>query len=344
MNHLFRIFLASLLAFACALSQEPSRPITFALVGDIMLGSDFPNGNRLPPDEGRELFSEAKEFLLAADVAVGNLECPITTVRETKKVAVPGMKYVFRMPKYLAPRLAEAGFDVLSTANNHARDFGLEGRLETEKILDSLGIKHTGRRGDIANLEIRGTTIAVIGFYTNAECFSLLDIPDAVATVESLSKVNDIVVVSFHGGAEGVEETRLPEGNEEFLGDNRGNLRLFARSVVDAGADIVFGHGPHVPRAIEIYNGKIIAYSLGNFCTWWGISVSGACGLAPLLWAELDCEGNILGLKIISFEQMTKHYPIIDFKKRAEKLILDLSRKDISELPKHIFDLAQEQQ
>lgn len=319
--------------FGLLFAQEDKRTITFAMVGDIMLGTDYPDDSRMPSDGGKFLFSESAQFLRSADVAIGNLEGPITTATKCSKNLVQGRSYAFRMPPSLAPLLKDAGFDVLNTANNHANDFGLAGREDTERILDSLGIKHTGRLGKIAMLERNGIKISVIGFSHNPGNYPLLDIDRAVELVDSLEKISDIIVATFHGGAEGVEFLNLSAGMEYYLDERRGDLRAFARSLVDAGADIVFGHGPHVPRAMEIYNGKLIAYSLGNFCTWFGISVKGECGLAPLLWAELDSSGNLLDAKIISFEQSSKHYPVLDPENRAENLITRLSLSDVAQNP-----------
>ncbi|MBT4483910.1 MAG: CapA family protein [Candidatus Latescibacteria bacterium] len=336
--------------FAVDLSfaENPPKRVTFALVGDIMPGSDFPDSSKiLPADEGRYLFRYVKKMLSSADVAIGNLEGTITrsnnvikviqdstiVVQDSTFVVQDSTTYVFRIPPFLGSRLAEAGFDVLSTANNHANDFGLDGQLETESILDSLGIAYTGRKGCIAELSVNGLQIAVVGFSPNPGKYSLIDIDAATALVESLDSRFDIVVVTFHGGAEGEEFTHTPTGQEHFLGEKRGDLRLFVHRVVDAGADVVFGHGPHVPRGMELYRNKIIAYSLGNFCTWYGINVRGVNGLAPLLWIEVDSEGNLQHMKIVSFEQQSFHYPVPDPDKRAEKLIIELSKTDFGSFP-----------
>jgi len=306
-----------------------------------MLGTDYPDSLRnIPADDGRPLFTYAGKILSSADVAVGNLEGPITGADSCGKALEDSTVYVFRMPPNLAVSLAEAGFDVLTTANNHSNDFGLPGRMETESILDSLGIRHTGRAGDVASLLVRGTSVAVIGFSTGPGNHSLLDVDDAVAAVGALKSRYDIVAVSFHGGGEGEEYMNLPDGPECYLGEPRGALRKFAHRVVDAGADVVFGHGPHVPRGIEVYRGRIIAYSLGNFCTWFGINVQGVKGLAPLLWVEVYPDGALRSMRILSFEQESRHYPVPDPRKRAEKIIRDLSVEDFGSFP-HEFIRAE---
>jgi hypothetical protein len=90
---------------------------------------------------------------------------------------------------------------------------------------------------------------------------------------------------------------------EMYNGENRGNMRLFTHAAIDAGADVIFGHGPHVVRAMELYNKRLIAYSLGNFCTYSGVSVLGICGLAPLLKVNLNKKGEFLNGQIVSYSQ-----------------------------------------
>jgi poly-gamma-glutamate capsule biosynthesis protein CapA/YwtB (metallophosphatase superfamily) len=303
--------------------------LRLAFVGDIMLGSDW-GGLTPPPDSGRALFSEAKPFLDSADIAVGNLEGPLTTSSACTKKTVKGKSYAFRMPPYLALSLKDAGFDVLNTANNHANDFGEEGKRQTIATLDSLGLKHTGFTGDIAYLETESLTVAVIGFGHSPGCNDIRDIPKAKALVAKADSAADIVVVTFHGGAEGPSALHVRGETETFYGENRGNVLVFARACVEAGADLVVGHGPHVPRAMEIYQGRLIAYSLGNFCTWNGINVSGLGGLAPMLLVEVDSTGKFIRGRVVSFTQQKAHYPQIDPGREAFKLMRDLTLEDLA--------------
>lgn len=301
--------------------------IRLAFVGDIMLGSDW-GSLSLPPDSGHFLFFEAKPFLDSADIAIGNLEGPLTTSSACTKKTVKGKSYAFRMPPWLAVNLLDAGFDVLNTANNHANDFGEEGKRQTIATLDSLGIKHTGFTGDIAYFEVDSLMVAIIGFGHSPGCNDIRDINMAKALVAMADSSADIVLVTFHGGAEGPSALHVRGATETFYKENRGNVLEFARACVDAGADLVAGHGPHVPRAMEMYQGRLIAYSLGNFCTWNGINVSGLGGLAPMLVVEIDEEGNFLAGRIISFTQQKAHYPQIDPDGEALRLIVVLTEED----------------
>ncbi|MEO0145377.1 MAG: CapA family protein [candidate division WOR-3 bacterium] len=302
--------------------------LRLAFVGDIMMGSDW-GGLSPPPDSGRFLFSEARPFLDSADIAIGNLEGPLTTSSACTKRTVKGRSYAFRMPPWLAVNLLDAGFDVLNTANNHANDFGEEGKRQTIAVLDSLGLKHTGFLGDIGYLEVEGLRVAVVGFGHSPGCNDIRDIGKAKAIVAMADSSADIVVVTFHGGAEGPSALHLKAQTETFYSENRGNVVEFARACVDAGADVVVGHGPHVPRAMELYKGRLIAYSLGNFCTWNGINVSGLGGIAPMLLVDVDSAGNFLAGRIVSFTQRKAHYPQIDPEAEAFKLIKALTEEDL---------------
>jgi hypothetical protein len=159
----------------------------------------------------------------------------------------------------------------------------------------------------------------------------LLDYEIAVATVADFALQHDIVVVSFHGGAEGQDVMHLPFGEEEYYGEPRGDVVLFARRVIDAGADLVIGHGPHVVRAIELYNGRLIAYSLGNFATYYGISVDGLKGVAPILITTLNGDGRFIDGRIVSTIQVRPGGPRPDERHRALRLIRDLSIEDFGE-------------
>ena len=301
--------------------------LRLAFVGDIMMGSDWGNLGP-PPDSGRFLFSEAKPFLDSADIAIGNLEGPLTTSSACRKKTVKGKSYAFRMPPWLAFNLRDAGLDVLNTANNHANDFGEEGKRQTIATLDSVGIKHTGFTGDIAYLEAESLIVAIIGFGHSPGCNDIRDIKGAKALVAKADSSADIVLVTFHGGAEGPSALHVMGVTETFYSENRGNVLEFAHACVDAGADLVVGHGPHVPRGMELYGGRLIAYSLGNFCTWNGINVSGLGGLAPMLMVEIDSAGNFLTGQIVSFTQQKAHYPQLDPDGEAFNLIKSLTEED----------------
>ncbi len=100
---------------------------------------------------------------------------------------------------------------------------------------------------------------------------------------QNLKQQCDIVIVSFHGGGEGTGFEHVPFKIESYNNEKRGDVHAFAHNAIDAGADLILGNGPHVCRAMELYKNRLIAYSLGNFCTYRSVSVEGIGGLAPLL-------------------------------------------------------------
>ena len=149
------------------------------------------------------------------------------------------------------------------------------------------------------------------------------------AILDDLRPKCDILIVSFHGGAEGRTHTHLPQGHEFFLGEDRGDLRTFTHFCIDNGADIVYGHGPHVVRCMEVYNGRFIAYSLGNFCTPYGMNLKGVSGYAPVIEVNTDRKGHFLGGRIHSFIQYPGTGPRRDDKRSVARQIRQLSQQDI---------------
>jgi poly-gamma-glutamate capsule biosynthesis protein CapA/YwtB (metallophosphatase superfamily) len=314
---------------------EPAAPvrrvstrISIAAVGDMMIGTDYPE-NHLPDDDGVGFLAGVAPWLWSADIAFGNLEGVLVDGGEPgKKCGNPKACYLFRSPSRYAFHYRAAGFDVLSLANNHARDFGEEGRTATMQTLAAAGIHHSGREGDFVSFEAKGLRIAVLAYAVTKNSNMLLDYALSEQTVRDFAATHDIVIVSFHGGAEGRDVTRLPFADEEYYDEPRGDVVRFARMVVDAGADLVIGHGPHVVRAMERYKDRLIAYSLGNFATYYGISVAGIKGIAPILVATLDEEGRFVEGEIISTRQLRPAGPTPDPENRALNMIRGLSIED----------------
>ncbi|MGD8546605.1 MAG: CapA family protein [Thiohalophilus sp.] len=343
--HLLLLLMAGLLA-ACAgpppASESPADSdtskrtpsttgLTVAAVGDIMLGTDFPR-DRLPPDDGAKLLREAGPVLQSADIAFGNLEGVLMDGGEpVKQCQNPDACYLFRSPARYAALLQAAGFNLVSLANNHARDFGEAGREASMNALARHGIRHTGRQGDIASWEVNGLKVAAIAFAPFINSHDMLDTAQMVALVSGLKQSHDIVLVSFHGGAEGEEALRLPFAEEYYYGERRGDVVAFARRAVDAGADLLLGHGPHVPRALELYRGRLIAYSLGNFATYRGMKVSGLNGLAPVLEVRLDQHGRFLDGQIHAFRQQRPDGPVRDNSRQVARLIARLTAQDFGD-------------
>ena len=306
-----------------------NEPITIAAVGDIMMASPYPNDSRMPPNDGADLFAGVKPILTAADIAFGNLEGPIVDSGTSGKCR-PGSTqcFAFRTPTRYGKYLKDAGFDVMSVANNHAGDFALAGRTSTQKVLDEQGIKYAGSLdppATIAYLEVKGKKVAFIGFGHNNGMPNVNDLDGAKLLVAEAKKKANLVVISFHGGAEGTNAQNVPSRNEIFLGENRGNLPLFARTVIDAGADLVLGHGPHVMRGMEIYKDRLIKYSLGNFCTYGWFQLAGETALTEILDVKIAADGKFISGKIHAGRQIGRGIPTLDPTGESIKVVRNLS-------------------
>jgi len=306
--------------------------ITVAAVGDIMMGTDWPK-KLLPPDDGRDIFSSVRDDLRGHDIVMGNLEGPLTECVEQKKCRDGNENcFAFRTPPHYAGHLVEAGFNVMNVANNHSGDFGEDGLKDTLRVLEDAGIQPVGGRL-IARFLLKGRRVAIAGFsYMPLSFYSypINDIRGAAQTVRALKDSNDIVIVTFHGGAEGRTALHVEDREEEFLGEKRGNVKKFARAMIDNGADLVIGHGPHVLRAMEVYRGKLIAYSLGNFLVYERFSIDGESGISMILTVKMDPRtGDFAGGRLIPVRIVGAGIPVKDRRARAVELVRKLTAEDL---------------
>lgn len=309
---------------------RPEVSIRLRAVGDMMLGTTFPEGY-LPPDDGAKLLDDVKDWLADADLTFANFEGPLCDTDEPSdkcRGSKPGSCYAFKSPTRYAKYVVEAGIDVGSTANNHNGDFGEACRRSTEKTLDAAGIKWSGAPGTIASLERNGLKIGFVAFHTSNATNDVNDLATAVKLVKVAKAQHDLVIVSFHGGAEGAKATHVPHGKELFYGENRGDLRRFTHGVIDAGADLVIGHGPHVLRGMEIYKGHLVAYSLGNFATYGRFNLSGPTAVGCVLEVVLGGDGKFVSGKILPTKQIGEGVPVKDPDGTAIRYVRMLSEED----------------
>ncbi len=305
-------------------------------VGDIMLGTDFPSTKYLPANDARGVMAGVIDVLPLADVTFGNLEGSFAypDAELGKKCKDTTKCYAFRMPPRYAPRLQEAGFDLLSISNNHGGDFGNEGRATTLQLLDSLGIGAAGSLvRKLAIIERNGVKYGLLAFSPNRGTVRINEYETAKALLKELDRKVDIIIVSFHGGAEGTDHQHVTKETEYYYGEDRGNVHEFAHLVIDHGADIVFGHGPHVVRAAELYNNRFIIYSLGNFATYARFNVSGVKGYAPIVKVFTDEQGQFVKAEVISAIQKGEGGPQIDALHRAYNKIAELTDADFPDTP-----------
>lgn len=302
--------------------------LSISAVGDMMLGTDFPE-HRLADDDGESLLTAVTPILSATDITFGNIEGVLMDGgTPAKRCSNPRACYLFRSPARYAQHFANAGFNVVSFANNHARDFGEEGRSASMQHAAAAGMQHSGRMGDVASWQVKGLRVAMIAYAVTRNSNSMLEIEPAAEQVALLATDHDIVIVSFHGGAEGLASLRIPFAEETYYNEPRGDVVAFSRAMVDAGADLVLGHGPHVVRAMERYKDRLIAYSLGNFATYYGISVAGLKGVAPILEVNINGYGEFLSGMLHSTRQPRPSGPQPDASNTALRVIRALSIAD----------------
>ncbi|MGE5087287.1 MAG: CapA family protein [Bacillota bacterium] len=337
------VFLFSLLSglssFAAGFNDQ--KPfVTVSAVGDVMMGTDYPE-DKLPDDHGRKLFKYSTDYIKTGDVRFANFEGTLFDGSKGIGGKQEGVnRHLFRTPTEFARTFADAGFNVVSLANNHAMDFGRLGLMSTIDTLNSYQIQSSTKNGgEVAQFNVRGLRVALIAtdFYPGLR--SITTPERTYQEIRSLKKHFDIVIVSAHAGAEGSGATRVANKNEIYLGENRGNSVAFARGAIDAGASLVLMHGPHVPRGLEVYKDHLIAYSLGNFATERGINVQGTAGMAPLLLVKLDEQGRFEKGQITSFVQNRDRGVVYDPNKGALNLMRSLSFQDFPQTAPQ-FDLT----
>lgn len=302
-------------------------------VGDIMLGTNYPNTGYLPPNDGKDLLAPVHHILQSGDITFGNLEGTFLTGAGTvKKCSNPEVCYAFKMPDHYVNHLVTAGFNLLSLANNHINDFGAAGANNTVEVLKKAGIHHAGLLScPYITFEKNNLTFGFAAFSPNTGTKSINDYETAKKIISHLDTICDVVIVSFHGGGEGPTRKHITRQTEIFLEENRGNPYEFARVVIDAGADVVFGHGPHVTRAVDLYKDRFITYSMGNFATYARFNLSGPNGIAPIMEIEVDEKGKFIQGKIHSIQQTGEGGPYPDEEARALNEIIELTREDIPE-------------
>ncbi len=311
----------------------PVTPVVIRAVGDVVLGSTFP-ASRLPDKEEQARIAALRTALRQADVVVGNLEGVLSDHgRVRKDTSRPGL-FAFRMPERDAATLRAMGFDVLSLANNHSLDFGADGLASTLRALTAQGIQPVGVPGaEMAQMQVRGTRIAFLN-YSYLPTFVRLDDEASIrAAITNARQAADLVVVSVHAGREGASAAGRPDGDEYFMHEYRGNIRRFAQFAIDCGASVVFGHGPHVVRPYEIYRGRPIFFSLGNFVGYRSLSTKGRLANSIIAEVRFSPKGELMGAGVIPLKLDRSGIPAVDYA-RANLATLDqLLDKELDKRP-----------
>ncbi len=237
------------------LFPTPPREIEIVAVGDVML--DRTVGRRIEAHGARSILQNVRELLREGDLTFCNLECPLA-----HRGPHDAANCLFRADPATAAVLADGGFDVVSLANNHALDAGRAGVLETLNTLEARSIEYVGcardreRSSEPVVLCARGLRVGFMAFcdLDFAASYSRVghDLKALAAKIEAARRNCDLLCVSYHWG-------------EEYRERPTRRQRELAHATINAGADVVLGHHPHVLQGIEAYRGGVILYSMGNF-------------------------------------------------------------------------------
>lgn len=303
----------------------PPVSVTLQWVGDIALSTE----RGLPPGGLVGALAPVERQLHEAQLTLGNLEGTLSVGGASKCGAGVGggTCFAFQAPPSTAGQLRALGFDLLNQANNHSLDFGASGRAQTLSALSRAGIAHTGLPGEVTRLRVGKVRTAFVGFAPYSFDTNLLDIRAAQALIRRARKTAKLVVAVIHAGAEGADRLHTPYGTEHYLGEDRGNPRAFAHAVIDAGASIVLGSGPHVIRGVERYRGRLIAYSLGDFVGYHTLADGGVLSQSGILRVKLGPGGRVLAARWVSI-RLVSGLPRPDPNEASARLVASLSRED----------------
>ncbi|MBN1559936.1 CapA family protein [candidate division KSB1 bacterium] len=292
--------------------------ITIAAVGDLMMSSWIID---VVQEKGVDFpFDSTRHFIQSAEVAIANLEAPLTTKGER----FADKKYTFKVPPHFVAGIARAGFDIVTMANNHIADFGCEGILNTVAALQEAGIHHCGAGRNIDEacaptiLDVNGVKVAFLGFSmtypddfwaTRTRCGTCYPTEQLLyERVTQAERLADLTIVSFHWGAEKHNEPRAYQMS-------------YGRHAIDCGADLVLGHHPHVLQGVELYRGKLIAYSLGNYVF---ASYSGSSRTSMVLRAKIAPNGLLLAKIIpINVHNASINFQPVAFSGEMKKRVLE---------------------
>jgi len=234
---------------------KKERPINFLFFGDIMLDrhvKEIMNKNNGVDYLLEKIAGEEKRFFQGVDIVMANLEGAVTNSGEHYE---PRVAIDFSFDKNDVQKLSDYNFNFFTLANNHITDQGWQGFNETQRNLNELGFNYVGcadKKVDECSIKVVNINDTKISMLAYSMVYGSLDEEKILEQVSSARNNSDLVIINMHWGVE----------YEHYA---RSNQKELAHNIIDAGADIIIGHHPHVVQEIEIYNNKPIFYSLGNF-------------------------------------------------------------------------------
>jgi poly-gamma-glutamate capsule biosynthesis protein CapA/YwtB (metallophosphatase superfamily) len=310
---------------AAAASAKGTAAFSLTWVGDMTFGTL----NEGPPDGTGSLIAAMKPYL-HSDLTVGNLESALGDLPMSKCSPREKNCYQFEAPTYTAKDLKRDGFSAVNVANNHTLDAGSAGEASTDRALRAAALQYAGRPGQITYLTRNGIKIALLGFAPWSYDADALDIPAADALVREAKQHAQVVIVMEHLGGEGDDYRHVKPGEEYFLGQDRGNSIAFTHGVIDAGADLVMGSGPHVLRGFQWYHGHLIAYSLGNFSGYNTFGLDSYTSVSAILHVSLSARGKFVKGSITPLRLVSPGVPQRDPDRTAISYVNSLSQEDFS--------------
>lgn len=257
-------------------------PIELGWAGDIVVGSHY----GLPPDGGRDQFSHVDHLLRVPDLMIGNYEGTLSRGGSARCSGGP-LCFIFQAPPERARNLRVAGFDVMNLANNHGLDMGADARRQTVRALERVGIAAAGLPGHVRIVRVQDTTVGIVGMSPYPGTTNMRSTFAIRTLVTDARRRADVVVVAMHAGLEGAAGAQVPRGFD-YGTDTRGATH----AAIEAGADVVFGSGPHVVRGVERYRGRYIIYSSGNFAGWRNFGIGGLTAQSGVVRMTFDHRGR----------------------------------------------------
>ncbi len=327
------------------LTPQLSQPFRLCAGGDVTLGTNLDPawarvaadslwrvyGLRADPDS---LTQALRPFLVGADVVLLNVEGAIGQGPAPRKCGPKSTScFAFRQPRDAASalrRLVDSNVVVIGNiANNHSRDAGDAGRDTTIAYLQAAGIYVTG--GDTIATAVPlpwGDTIAVLGFHTDTATPDARDLTAVRRHVARAAARYGTVLVTMHLGAEGPGAQRTRNVDEVFLKMRRGNPVAFASAAFAGGATMVIGHGPHVMRAAEWRDDRLVFYSLGNLLTYGPFKLREPTNRGAVACATVDSAQHVSQAELRPTMQVWPGVLVADSTRRATVLVDSLSALD----------------
>jgi hypothetical protein len=340
------LFAAHFLArSATAQQRQLSAPVRVCAGGDVTLGTNLDPywaryaadtlwrqfGLRPDPDS---LAPRLAPFLTGADLVLLNVEGAIGSGKVPPKCGPKSTScFAFRQPPNAARalrRIADSSVSIVGNiANNHSHDAGTAGVDVTVDSLQAAGISVTGRDTIATPVALlSGDTIGVLGFYTDTTAPDARDLRAVRRHVRRAVDRFGTVIVTMHLGAEGPGAQRTRDTSERFLKINRGNPVGFADAAFAGGATLVVGHGPHVLRAAEWRDDRLVLYSLGNLLTYGPFKLREPTNRGAVACATIDSAGHVSAAELRPTVQLWPGVLVADSTRRAWTLIDSLSALD----------------